>query len=170
MRRALLTTAFVVAFGFLLSAAQELPRLVIEHPAATPLDAATLKQYASTLDIPESDARKGFRVDLNGDGHVDVVRTYGPSMCGTGGCFIEIFDGRTKNSLGHLFGHPLWVFPTAINGWPTLGVYSHGSATSGSYSTFVFDGRRYAAVSSVNLHGESVEELFRRFRPTTKAR
>jgi hypothetical protein len=57
-----------------------------------------------------------------------------------------------------------------INGWPTLGVYSHGSATSGSYSTFVFDGSRYIGVSSVYLHGESVEELFKRFRLTPKAR
>ena len=170
MRLTSLTGAFVIVLGIVAGAAQELPRLVIEHPAATPLDAATLKQYVPTLDIPESDARNGFRVDLNGDGHVDVVRTYGPSMCGTGGCFIEIFDGRTRNSLGHLFGYPVWVFQTAINGWPTLGVYSHSSATSGSYSTFVFDGSRYIGVSSVSVRGESVEELFKRFRLTTKAR
>jgi hypothetical protein len=129
-----------------------------------------LKQYVPTLDVPESDARNGFRFDLDGDGFADVVRTYGPSMCGTGGCFMEIFDGRTRNSLGHVFGHPVWVFPTTINGWPTLGVYSHGSATSGSYSTFVFDGRRYIAVSSVYLRGDSVEGLFKRFRVTTKVR
>ena len=170
MSRRLLTTALVMALGVFPSATQNLPKLAIDYDAATPLDAAILKQYPRTVDVPDSDARKGFRIDLNGDGQLDVVRTYGPGMCGTGGCFMEIFDGRTRNNLGAVFGHPLWVFTTTINGWPTLGVYSHGSATSGSYTTLVFDGRRYVEVSSVYLTGRSVDDLFKRFSLSTKAR
>jgi hypothetical protein len=38
-----LTGAFVIVLGIVAGAAQELPRLVIEYPAAPPLDAANVE-------------------------------------------------------------------------------------------------------------------------------
>lgn len=152
-----------------LAQTQALPR-VMETSAAKPMDAATLAQFPTTRDHVDGDDQRGFKVDLNGDGTAEFVRVFGPRACGTGGCPYEIFDGRTRKLVGDLFGNPVWIVPATINGWPTLGVYSHRSATSGSYQVMVFDGTRYSPVSTVLLEGPSVETLFSQYKSATPVR
>jgi hypothetical protein len=107
----------------------------------------------------------GTRKDLNNDGTPDLILRGSLTYCGTGGCALHVFDGKSGRKIGNLFGNPLLVHATVINGWPVLSIYSHGSATSGSYRTFVFDGRQYVQASSVMLYEESVIELFGRLPP-----
>lgn len=110
----------------------------------------------------------GTRKDLNNDGTPDLILQGSLTYCGTGGCALHVFDGKSGRKIGDLFGNPLLVHATAINGWPVLSIYSHGSATSGSYSTFVFDGRQYVQANSVMLYEESVTELFGRLPPVAR--
>jgi hypothetical protein len=159
-----------LALGMFALAAQDVARGVIDPRSATPLDAGTMRDYPPTLDHQSGDEQRGFRFDLNRDGHPELIRAYGPKACGTGGCPMEIFDGLTRKVIGLPKGNPLWVFQTMINGWPVLGVYSHGSATSGSLETLVFDGKEYVTVSTVMLNGRDVTELFAKFAAAPRVR
>ena len=156
-------TLVLMASGF--TAAQtERPIAFFGSQSARPVPRETLDTYPTTLDRAEGEGLRAVHIDLNGDGRPEFIRVHGPSSCGTGGCPYEIYDGRTRKLVGDLFGDPVWVFPTRINGWVTLAVYSHASATSGSYSSVVFDGERYVTVSSVMLYDRSANELFQRYR------
>jgi len=99
-------------------------------------------------------------VDLNNDGHDEHILISFP-LCGTGGCVKVILDGISNKYIGSLFGNPIAVSDVKINGWPVLIIYSHQSADSGIVSTFVFNGVKYVAVSSVMLYGKSVDEYFK---------
>ncbi|MGQ0621005.1 MAG: hypothetical protein ACT4QA_13955 [Panacagrimonas sp.] len=107
-----------------------------------------------------ADEIRGFRADLNGDGVKEYFIRSPELFCGTGGCGYEIFDGQSKHRIASLFGNPMFVHPRKINGWPVLTVYSHHNADSGSYTTYVFDGKAYVEASSVFLSGDSVRSLF----------
>lgn len=133
----------------------------IETPIAG-IDLGSLGYESPLRTVP------GTRQDLNNDGVPDLILQGSLTYCGTGGCALHVFDGKSGRRIGNLFGNPLLVHATAINGWPVLSIYSHGSATSGSYSTFVFDGRQYVQASSVMLYEESVAELFGRFPPVAR--
>lgn len=136
--------------------------------SAQPTDVESLKIYPLYPDTLEGEGLRSFEFDLNEDGKKEFIRVFGPSLCGTGGCPYEIFDGLSKKRVGELFGNPVWIFKEKINGWPVLSVYSHGSAASGSYGTFVYDGKKYIGVSSVYLYQKSVEELFEKYKAVPK--
>ncbi len=90
------------------------------------------------------------------------------SLCGTGGCVYQLFDGATNRSLGLVFGEPIIFTEKLINGFPVIHSYGHWNAGSGSYTTFVFNGKKYTAVSSLLLTGESLNHLFEKLRKLPK--
>jgi len=124
---------------------------------AVPAEIATM--YLAPGNFVEGKDYQAIQADLNGDGKPEFIHVI-RSFCGTGGCPFEIFDGATKRGVGVVSGNPIWVFRTEINGWPVISAYSHGSATSGAYTSFVFNGSKYVEVASVILYGKSVTELF----------
>ena len=103
---------------------------------------------------------KGLIFDLNEDGRNDYVIQSVDSLCGTGGCIYALVDGQNNKELGMVFGSPIIVSNQKINGYPVIHAYGHSSAEQGSYACFVFDGKKYIAVSSVELEGESLKRLF----------
>jgi hypothetical protein len=123
-------------------------------------------------DIPDSLERleyldeaipNSFQKDLNGDGLKDYLIISAGSLCGTGGCPYILVDGKSLRRIGDFFGSPILVAAQKINGYPVIHAYSHASAGSGTFTTHVYDGRAYRAVSSVFLAGESVDALFKSF-------
>lgn len=120
--------------------------------------------YSSATTVP------GIWIDLNGDGIEDLVVRGSTDFCGSGGCQFFVLDGMSRKLLGSVFGSPLVVHSTKINGWPVLSIYSHGSASSGSYTTLVYDGQQYLKASSVYLYRESVTELFDKIRTDSAER
>ena len=161
---ALVSATLVLMPPGITTAQTERPIASFGSQSGRPVPRETLDTYPSTLDRADGEGLRAVQIDLNGDGRPEFIRVHGPSACGTGGCPYDIFDGRTRRLVGHLFGDPVWVFPTRVNGWSTLTVYSHLSATSGSYSSMVFDGERYVTVSAVMLYDRSANELFQRYR------
>jgi hypothetical protein len=101
--------------------------------------------------------------DLNGDGVEDFVIVSASSLCGTGGCPYALVDGKSMRKIGDFFGSPILISDQKINHYPVIQSYSHISAGSGNFTTYVYDGKTYQVVSEVYLVGESVEELFKRF-------
>jgi hypothetical protein len=133
--------------------------------SAHPVSDAILKDFLPSPDLQDVlGTLGGIDYDLNGDEKKEFIRVYGPGLCGNGGCPYEIYDGANKKSVGTLFGSPVYVFLQKINDWPVLTVYSHSSAASGSYSTYVFDGKKYIRSSSVDLYDKAVDELFQKFK------
>jgi hypothetical protein len=104
-----------------------------------------------------------FQKDLNGDGVEDFVIVSASSLCGTGGCPYALVDGKSMRKIGDFFGSPILISDQKINHYPVIQLYSHISAGSGNFTTYVYDGKKYQVVSEVYLIGESVEELFKRF-------
>ncbi|MCX6557072.1 MAG: hypothetical protein NTW95_06525 [Candidatus Aminicenantes bacterium] len=123
-------------------------------------------------DIPDSLERleyldeaipNSFQKDLNSDGRVEYLIISAGSLCGTGGCPYILLDGKSLRRIGNFFGSPILVAAQKINSYPVIHVYSHASAGSGTFTTHVYDGHEYRAVSSVFLAGESVDALFKSF-------
>lgn len=104
-------------------------------------------------------AIRGFVVDLNGDGTADYILNYSRDVCGTN-CQYAVFDGHMHRSLGVVGGSLVYVRARRISGWPVINQYGHSSATSGYWSTLVFDGRKYVPVDDVLLQGASLDSLF----------
>ncbi len=104
-------------------------------------------------------AIKGFVVDLDGDGTADYLFNYSRDVCGTN-CQYAVFDGRTHRWLGLVGGSLVYVRAQRINRWPVINQYGHSSATSGYWSTVVFDGGEYVSVDAVLLQGASLDSLF----------
>jgi hypothetical protein len=121
---------------------------------------AELEIAPGALGFESAQAVLGFDVDFNGDGKPDHVIRGSVDYCGTGGCSLWVIDGATKKLIAALFGRPLIVHTARINSWPVLSTYSHSSANSGSFSTYVYDGQRYQQISSVMLYDQAVSELF----------
>lgn len=137
---------------------------VIDSTAMPEIPAGDLGIDAETLGYESAKSVPGLRRDLNHDGNPELILRGNKDYCGTGGCTIYVVDGKSSKQIGSLFGNPLVVHANSINGWPVLSIYSHSSATSGSYTTFVHDGQRYVQATSVMLHDESVVELFGKLR------
>jgi hypothetical protein len=102
-----------------------------------------------------------FQKDLNGDGVADFLIVSASSLCGTGGCPYALVDGKTMRQIGDFFGSPILISDQKINHYPVIQSYSHISAWSGNFTTYIYDGKKYQVVSEVYLTGESVEELFK---------
>ena len=103
-----------------------------------------------------------FQKDLNGDGAEDFVIVSAVGLCGTGGCPYALVDGKSMRKIGDFFGSPILISDQKINYYPVIQSYSHVSAGSGNFTTYVYDGKKYEVVSEVYLMGESIEELFKR--------
>src|SRR5262245_29496593 len=116
----------------------------------------------------EEETPRGVRVDLNEDGSEEYILIGSGKSCGTGGCPYKLFDGRSHQILGTLFGDPLILTDARINGFTVLCMYSHMSAGSGSYNTYVFDGHTYEPVSSLSLRTDSLDDLFADLRKLPK--
>jgi len=104
-----------------------------------------------------------FQKDLNGDSQGEYLIVAAGSLCGTGGCPYALVDGRSLRRIGDFFGSPILVADQKINSYPVIQSYSHASAGSGTFTTYVYDGKEYQAVSTIFLVGESVDELFKGF-------
>lgn len=115
-----------------------------------------------TWDEISPPALLGVVADLNRDGTDDYIIKGPPSACGTGGCPYEVFDGRTAKRIGDLFGNPIIVRAEFTRGFPNLDIYSHGSASSGSFSSYVFSGTEYVQRSVQHLENGAPFSLFRR--------
>jgi hypothetical protein len=127
----------------------------VEIPEWLPADS-----LRAALDYEATDAIRGLVVDLNRDGIDDYVFQFSQNVCGTN-CQYQLIDGRTRRSLGLVGGSVVYVRATLVNAYPVINQYGHSSAESGYWSTLVFDGREYVAVSTVWLSGEALERLFR---------
>jgi len=138
------------------------------------------RDFERKLDLPknirknlglEYDAKEipiGIHVDINKDQTNDYIVRSNNSLCGTGGCVYQLFDGMTNRSLGMVFGEPIIFSEKLINGFPVIHSYGHLNAASGNYTTFVFNGKEYTVVSSVFLKGESLSNLFKVFKKLPK--
>ena len=107
---------------------------------------------------------KGTVIDINHDQIKDYIVSSEPYLCGTGGCLFLIVDGAQTSIIGRIFGNPLFIFKKNINGFPVVHAYSHSSAQSGSYNCYIYNGEKYVLVSSVFLQGDSVNQLFEKYK------
>jgi hypothetical protein len=114
------------------------------------------------FEYPQNEKTKVFQYDFNRDGFRDYLVESWKSLCGTGGCLYALIDGKTKKRIGDFFGAPILVLDQTINGFPVIQSYSHLSANSGGFTTYVFDGSKYQVVSSVYVEGKSLDELFKK--------
>lgn len=124
------------------------------------VDLRTLQVNARDLSPEPPESFLGFEVDMNGDSTPEHVLRGPSDRCGTVGCSIWILDGKTKALIAAMFGRPLIVHSAKINGWPVLSIYAHLSASSGTFSTLVYDGKRYQEITSVTLYDQAVSDLF----------
>jgi len=102
---------------------------------------------------------RGLMADLNGDGVAEYIVQSAPSLCGNGGCLYLVFDGASRRPLGQLFGGALYVRAARRNGFAVINAYSHMSAESASYATFLYDGRHYVMTSTVEMSGRALDQL-----------
>jgi hypothetical protein len=137
---------------------------VIDSSNLPEIDTGTLAIEPAVIGHRSPHRVPGVRPDLNDDGIPDLLLRGGPQFCGTGGCTWFLFDGRSGKPLGSLFGSTVVINATVIHGWSVLSAYANGGATSGTFSTFVHDGQQYVRVNSVQLHTESVTDLFNNLR------
>jgi hypothetical protein len=134
--------------------------LVVRYDGMQTVDLKGLQVSAAELGYESAAAVLGLRTDLNNDGVQEHVLRGGLVYCGTGGCTITVVDGKSGRKVASVFGRPLLVHSARINGWPVLSTYWHLGATSGYYSTFVYDGQRYERVSQVMLYDKAIKDLF----------
>jgi len=115
------------------------------------------------FEYPENEMPRGFRWDFNDDGIEDYFVESWHSLCGTGGCPYALIDGKSRKRIGTFFGAPIFVLLQKINGYPVIHSYQHGSSNSGQFTVYVFDGRKYQIVSSIELIDDSVSKLFKSY-------
>jgi hypothetical protein len=133
-------------------------------PGLVPWVPRTMEKESDKIEVI-----KGFRIDLNGDGEMDLIQEIYQN-CGTGGCSFFIYDGASTKRVGELFGSRFFISQTKINGWPVLEGYHHAGSASGMFSSYVYDGSQYVNASSVYLYGKSADELFKRYSSVQKIR
>jgi hypothetical protein len=127
-------------------------------PALDPPPA--VQAAAHTADALRGPSFRGIAVDLNGDAIDDYLLQGAPESCGTGGCPYVVVNGASATFIGHLFGNPIVVRAESTRGFLNLDLYSHGSATTGSFTSYAFDGRTYVERSTERLTGRGVTDLF----------
>jgi hypothetical protein len=78
-----------------------------------------------------------FQKDLNGDGAEDFLIVSASSLCGTGGCLYALVDGKSMRQIADFFGSPILISDQKINHYPVIQSYSHISAGSGNFTTYI---------------------------------
>jgi hypothetical protein len=119
-----------------------------------------IQTAAHTADALRGNAFRGVAVDLNGDAIADYLLQGDPESCGTGGCPYVVVNGASAMLIGLLFGNPIVVRAESTRGFLNIDMYCHGSATSGSFTSFAFDGGTYVERSTERLTGDGVTALF----------
>lgn len=111
------------------------------------LEAAIRSAYGEDL---EAEVRYYYnKVDLNGDGRLDVlVYAFGKEMCGTGGCDALVFQsvngGYKLVSNISLVWNPVIVSRHKTHGWNDLILFVVvGGIQPGYYAVLRFDGSKY---------------------------
>jgi len=115
------------------------------------------------FEYDDNETPHAYVADLNGDGTKDFLVESSKRLCGTGGCLYALIDGKSRKRIGNYFGAPILILDQKINRYPVVQSYGHLSAESGSFVTYVFDGKKYQIVSNVNVSGKSLEDLFKSF-------
>jgi heat shock protein HslJ len=114
--------------------------------------------YLKQIENYDSGIRKARyvyeRVDLNGDGHDEVlVYLMGPFFCGTGGCNLLLFtDTKNGYSLINEFSTtriPVIVSAKKSNGWNNLIWLKSGGGYPSSYVSHIYNGKRYMKSKSM---------------------
>ena len=141
-------------------AAPPRPPWVLETRNVVSLDVPAAVRGAIKWDGFDPAVPIGAVADLNGDGSNDYFLKGTSESCGTGGCPYVIIDGKSATVIGNVWGNPLVVRTQGSNGFPDIDVYSRGSASSGSFTSYAFDGRQYAKQSSRSVAGAEVTALF----------
>jgi hypothetical protein len=88
------------------------------------------------------------RIDLNGDGHDEVLAfLMGSFFCGTGGCSLQLFtpgvDGYRLVNDFPISRAPVIVSAQKSNGWNDLWRLESGGGAPASYVRHSFDGQTY---------------------------
>jgi hypothetical protein len=122
------------------------------------------------FEYDENELPKAYLADFNGDGAVEFLVESSKRLCGTGGCLYTLIDGKTKKRIGEFFGSPILILDRKINRYPVIQSYGHLDAESGSFVTYVFDGKQYQMVSNVNVSGKSLDDLFKSFQAFRKVK
>jgi hypothetical protein len=126
-------------------------------------DSGDIPNVVDQLGYQDNAPTFALQRDFNGDGAKDFLIVATAIQCGTGGCPYSLIDGKTMRRIGDYFGSPILISDQKINTYPVIQAYSHASAGSGNFTTYVYDGRKYQEVSNVFLIGESIEVLFKSF-------
>jgi hypothetical protein len=121
---------------------------------------ASIRAAAQKYDGLRGEPFKGAAADLNGDDIDDYILQGDREVCGTGGCPYAVVDGASAAPIGLIYGNPVVVRAQSTRGFLDIETYSHGSATSGSFTSYAFDGSQYVARSTRQLRGGEVKELF----------
>lgn len=111
------------------------------------------------LDYEPDEEVAGIVVDLNRDGARDYLFRYSLAVCGSN-CQYDVVDGRLRRKIGLVGGSVIHVDSLFINGQPVFHTYGHGSADSGYWGTYVFDGDTYVSVGGIYVERESQKHLF----------
>ena len=122
--------------------------------------AGDIPKLLDEFEYDENERPNAYVADINGDGTEDYLVESSKRLCGTGGCLYALIEGKSKKRVGDFFGSPILILDQKINGYPVIQSYGHLSAESGSFVTYVFDGKQYQIVSNVTVSGKSLEELF----------
>lgn len=135
----------------------------LDYPCFSEIEvSAALKNTSSFLELDytaSDEPIRGLFIDLDNDGKTELFLQSSKSECGTGGCIYALYQGSKNRTIGMFFGNPIFVTSKKINGFPILCLYAHSSATSGSWSCYVFDNRVYTKVDEVLVSGESLDKL-----------
>jgi hypothetical protein len=121
---------------------------------------AAIRAVAQEFDALRAGSFKGVAARLNDDEIDDYIFQGEPQSCGTGGCTYVIIDGAGATPIGLLFGNPLVLRAESTRGFLNIDLYSHASATSGTFTSYAFDGNKYVERSTRHLTGAAVTALF----------
>jgi len=136
------------------------PPWVLETRNVVAMDVPAAVREAIKWDGFDPAVPIGAVADLNGDRNSDYLWKGTSESCGTGGCPYLIIDGKSATVLGNVWGNPLVVRARTTRGFHDIDVYSHGSASSGSFTSYAFNGSKYVEQSSRSLGGPEVTDLF----------
>jgi hypothetical protein len=120
-----------------------------------------VEHVLADLEYEPDSVPKVFAADLNGDTAIDYVVEGASSLCGNGGCPYALLNGRTKEHLGTFFGGSLLLLNQRINGFPVAQSFARTSVDSGTFTTYVLDGKKYQTVSAVEVSGTSLQSLLK---------
>jgi putative lipoprotein len=121
-----------------------------KHGQQSDLNQALLAYLAKTGDDPKFlNPHQTAQIDLNGDGHLDVlVLLQNPIyFCGTGGCTMLVFKGTQAGfefvSRSSLIRGPVLVSETKTHGWRDLIVEVSGGGIAPKQVALKYTGSKY---------------------------